>query len=86
MNTKDDDLGNYRPVLQARNGRLYLPEITSELSKPAREPPLEILPKVDLADGECGEHSEENQTRLFSICLRSWRGFKSQAEFNETQY
>ena len=46
-----DDLGNYRPVLQARNGRLFAGNYVG-IIETRKGTPLEILPKVDFADGD----------------------------------
>ena len=73
-----DNLGNYRPVLQARNGRLFAGNYVGIIETRKRTV-LEILPKVDFAEGD------EKTKRVFYDMLRTWRGFKSQAVFNETQ-
>ena len=78
-----DDLGNYRPVLQARNGRLFAGNYVG-IIETRKGTPLEILPKVDFADGE-SENTVKKTKEVFFNMLRTWRGFKSQAEFNESQ-
>lgn len=70
--------GNYRPVLQARNGRLFAGNYVGIIETRKRTV-LEILPKVDFAEGE------EQTKRVFYDMLRTWRRFRSQAVFNETQ-
>ncbi len=75
-----DDLGNYRPVLTVRNGRLFAGNYVG-IIETRRKTVLEILPKVDLVEG-----AKTDKTKcVFFDMLRSWRGFKSQAVFNETQ-
>ena len=73
-----DDFGNYRPVLQVRNARLYAGNYVGIIETRKRTV-LEILPKVDFADGD------ENTKRVLFNMLRTWRGFKSLAVFNESQ-
>ena len=73
-----DDLGNYRPVLQARNGRLFAGNYVGIIETRMRTV-LEILPKVDFAG------CDENTKRVLFEMLRTWRGFKSLAVFNESQ-
>ena len=73
-----DDLDNYRPVLQARNGRLFAGNYVGVIETRKRTV-LEILPKVDLAEGD------EKTKRVFFDMLRTWRRFRSQAVFNATQ-
>lgn len=76
-----DDLGNYRPVLQARNGKLKAGNYVGIIETRKRTA-LEILPKVDFVNDD--EDKSETK-RIFYSMLRTWRGFKSQAVFNETQ-
>ena len=73
-----DDLGNYRPVLTVRNGKLKAGNYVGIIETRMRTV-LEILPKVDFSDGD------ENTKRILFKMLRTWRGFKSQAVFNESQ-
>ena len=71
----------YRPVLHARNSRLFAGNYVGIIETRKRTV-LEILPKVDFV------HDDEDKSetkRVFYNMLRSWRGFKSQAVFNETQ-
>ncbi len=75
-----DDFGNYRPVLQVRNGRLYAGNYVG-IIETRKGTVLEILPKVDLAESA----ENEKTKRVFFDMLRSWRGFKSQAVFNESR-
>ena len=70
--------GNYRPVLQARNGRLFAGNYVG-IIETCKRTVLEILPKVDFAEGD------EKTKRVFYDMLRTWRRFRSQAVFNETQ-
>lgn len=76
-----DDLDNYRPVLQARNGRLFAGNYVGIIETRKRTV-LEILPKVDFVDDD--DDKSETKRILYSM-LRTWRGFRSQAVFNETQ-
>ena len=74
-----DDLGNYRPVLTVRNGKLKAGNYVG-IIETRRQTVLEILPKVDIAKGGT---IEETKRVLFNM-LRTWRGFKSKAVFNES--
>lgn len=76
-----DNLGNYRPVLQARNGRLFAGNYVGIIETRKRKV-LEILPKVDFVNDD--EDRSETK-RIFFSMLRTWRGFESQAVFSETQ-
>ena len=58
-----DDFGNYRPVLQVRNGRLYAGNYVG-IIETRKGTVLEILPKVDLAESA----ENEKTKRVFSIC------------------
>ena len=78
-----DDLDNYRPVLTVRNGRLFAGNYVG-IIETRRKTVLEILPKVDLAKGESENTVKKTKDTFFKM-LRAWRGFKSQAVFNETQ-
>ena len=73
--------GNYRPVLTVRNGRLFAGNYVG-IIETRKKTVLEILPKVDFVDDD--EDKSETK-RIFYSMLRTWRGFKSQAVFNETQ-
>ena len=75
-----DDLGNYRPVLHVRNGKLFAGNYVG-IIETRKGTVLEILPKVDLAESA----ETEKTKRVFFDMLRTWRGFKSQAVFNESQ-
>ena len=78
-----DDLGNYRPVLQARNGKLKAGNYVGIIETRKRTV-LEILPKVDFKES-VEKNREKDTRRFFFNMLRAWRGFKSQAVFNATQ-
>ena len=73
-----DDLGNYRPVLTVRNGKLKAGNYVG-IIETRKGTVLEILPKVDFAG------CDENTKRVLFEMLRTWRGFKSLAVFNESQ-
>ena len=77
VENQTDDLGNYRPVLTARNDRLFAGNYVGIIETRKRTV-LEILPKVDIAG------SDEDTKKLLFKMLRSWRGLKSQAVFNES--
>ena len=80
IENQTDNLRNYRPVLTVRNGRLFAGNYVG-IIETRRKTVLEILPKVDLIEGA----KTDKTKRVFFDMLRSWRGFKSQAAFNETQ-
>lgn len=69
--------GNYRPVLELKNNRLYAQNYVGIIETRKRTV-LEILPKVDFA-----EDTEETK-QIFLKMLRDWRGFKSLAQFNQS--
>ena len=71
---------SYRPVLQQRNGKLFAGNYVG-IIETRKGTVLEILPKVDFVEG--GEIEETK--RVFFNMLRTWRGFKSAAQFNESQ-
>lgn len=73
--------GNYRPVLQARNGKLIAGNYVGIIETRKRTV-LEILPKVDFVNDD---EDKSRTKQIFYSMLRTWRGFKSQAVFNETQ-
>ena len=75
-----DDFGNYRPVLQVRNGKLKAGNYVG-IIETRKGTVLEILPKVDFVRDD--EDKYETKRILYSM-LRSWRGFKSKAVFNES--
>lgn len=81
LENQHDVPGNYRPVLQARNGKLFAGNYVG-IIETRRKTVLEILPKVDFVDDD--EDKSETK-RIFYSMLRKWRGFKSQAVFNLTQ-
>ncbi len=74
QNNTHDKQGNYRPVLELRNGKLktqnYVGIIQTRKGKV-----LEILPKVDLVA------DDEKTKEIFLQMLRTWRGVKH-AQFN----
>lgn len=67
--------GNYRPVLELKNNRLYAQNYVG-IIETHKGTVLEILPKVDFA-----EDMEETKQIFFKM-LRDWRWFKSLAQFN----
>ncbi len=75
-----DELNNYRPVLTVRNGRLFAGNYVG-IIETRKGTVLEILPKVDFVEGA----EIEETKRVFFNMLRTWRGFKSAAQFNESQ-
>ena len=72
-----DGQGNYRPVLELKNKRLYAQNYVG-IIETRKGTVLEILPKVDFAEGEDTEKTKQ----IFFKMLRDWRGFKSLAQFN----
>ena len=74
-----DDLGNYRRVLQLKNGKLIAGNYVG-IIETRKGTILEIMPKVDFDEGE----DTEKTKRVFFNMLRFWRGFKSSAQFNES--
>ena len=72
-----DDQGNYRPVLALKNNRLCAQNHVG-IIETRKGTVLEILPKVDFVE------DTEKTKRVFFNMLRSWRGFKSLALFNES--
>lgn len=75
-----DVQGNYRPVLQQQNGKLVAGSYVG-IIETRKGTVLEILPKVDFVEGGGIEATK----RVFFNMLRAWRGFKSAAQFNESQ-
>ncbi|WP_423905996.1 McrC family protein [Candidatus Spongiihabitans sp.] len=75
-----DKQGNYRPVLELRNGKLktqnYVGIIQTRKGKV-----LEILPKVDFGYGS--DDDGEKTKKVFEQMLRTWLGVKH-AQFNES--
>ena len=82
LENQHDVPGKHRPVLQARNGGLFAGNYVGIIETRKRTV-LEILPKVDFVDDDDDNKSETK--RIFYSMLRTWRGFKSQAVFNESQ-
>lgn len=77
LENQADKEGNYRPVLELKNKRLYAQNYVG-IIETHKGTVLEILPKVDFA-----KDTEETK-RIFFNMLRSWRGFKSLAQFNQS--
>lgn len=75
LEKRTDEEGNYRPVLELKNNRLYAQNYVG-IIETRKGTVLEILPKVDFA-----EDTEETK-RIFFQMLRDWRRFKSLAQFN----
>ena len=75
LENRTDVEGNYRPVLELKNNRLYAQNYVGIIETRKRTV-LEILPKVDFV-----EDTEETKQIFFKM-LRDWRGFKSLAQFN----
>jgi 5-methylcytosine-specific restriction enzyme subunit McrC len=75
LENRTDVEGNYRPVLELKNNRLYAQNYVG-IIETHKGTVLEILPKVDFA-----EDTEETKKVFFEM-LRFWRGFKSLAQFN----
>ena len=75
LENRTDVVGNYRPVLELKNNRLYAQNYVG-IIETHKGTMLEILPKVDFA-----KDTEETK-RIFFNMLRDWRGFKSLAQFN----
>ena len=76
-----DEQGNYRPVLSLKNNCLYAQNYVG-IIETHKGTVLEILPKVDFAKDKDTEKTETK--RVFFDMLRSWRGLKSLAQFNES--
>ncbi len=72
-----DNQGNFRPVLEWRNGRLKAQNYVG-IIQTTKGKVLEILPKVDLVTND-----DEKTKEVFLDMLRTWRGI-SHAEFNES--
>lgn len=77
LENQTDRQGKYRPVLSVRNGQLYAGNHVGVI-KTRGGTVLEILPKVDFADGDT-----ESTRKVFLRMLRSYRGLRD-AQFNET--
>ncbi len=74
-----DGQGNYRPVLELKNKRLYAQNYVG-IIETHKGTVLEILPKVDFVKDEDEEKTKTKE--CFFEMLRDWRGFKSLAQFN----
>ena len=72
-----DQQGKYRPVLTLKNGRLHTQNYVGVIQT-RRGTVIEILPKVDIGDGD-----EERTRQVFLKMLRTYRGLRT-AQFNET--
>lgn len=70
-----DNQGNYRPVLELRNGKLKTQNYVGILQT-RKGKVLEILPKVDFVAND-----DEKTKQVFLQMLRVWRGIKY-AQFN----
>ena len=77
-----DGQGNYRPVFLLKNNRLRAQNYVG-IIETRKGTVLEILPKVDFAEDAEDEDTEKTK-RVFFKMLRSWRGLKSLAQFNES--
>ena len=75
LENRTDVEGNYRPVLELKNNRLYAQNYVG-IIETRKGTVLEILPKVDFAE------DTEKTKQIFFDMLRFWRGFKSLAQFN----
>ena len=77
-----DGQGNYRPVFSLKNNRLRAQNYVG-IIETRRGTVVEILPKVDFAEDAENEDTDKTK-RVFFKMLRSWRGLKSLAQFNES--
>ena len=77
LENQADEQDNYRPVLRLSNGKLKAQNYVG-IIETRKGTVLEILPKVDFAEGEDTEKTKQ----IFFKMLRDWRGFKSLAQFN----
>ena len=77
LENQTDVEGNYRPVLELKNNRLYAQNYVG-IIETHKGTVLEILPKVDFVE----DKDTEKTKRIFFNMLRFWRGFKSLAQFN----
>lgn len=73
-----DKQGNYRPVLQYRNDKLFAQNYVGIITT-RKGTVLEILPKVDLS----GDDNNEETKKVFLNMLRTWRGM-NEAQFNQS--
>ncbi len=76
LNNQRDHQGDYRPVLEWRNGKLKTQNYVG-IIQTRKGTVLEILPKVDFAD------DDEKTKEVFLQMLRTWRGV-NHAQFNES--
>ena len=79
LENRTDGEGNYRPVLEVKNNRLYAQNYVG-INETRKGTVLEILPKVDFVEDEDTEKTKQ----FFFKMLRDWRGFKSLAQFSES--
>ncbi len=79
LENRTDGEGNYRPILELKNNRLYAQNYVG-IIETRKGTVLEILPKVDFAEDEDKEKTKTKE--YFFEMLRDWRGFKSLAQFN----
>ncbi len=77
LENRTDGEGNYRPVLELKNNRLYAQNYVG-IIETHKGTVLEILPKVDFAE------DIEKTKQVFFNMLRDWRGFKLLAQFNQS--
>ena len=73
-----DKQGNYRPVLQYRNDKLFAQNYVGIITT-RKGTVLEILPKVDLSSND----QKEETKKVFLNMLRIWRGM-GEAQFNQS--
>ena len=81
LENQADVEGNYRPVLELKNNRLYAQNYVGSIET-RKGTVLEILPKVDFAKDEDTKKTKTKE--CFFKMLRDWRGFKSLAQFNQS--
>ena len=74
---QEDREGKYRPVLSARNGKLYARNYVG-IIETRRGTVLEILPKVDFS----GKEDHDKARQIFLRMLRTYRGLRT-AQFNQ---
>ncbi len=80
LENQTDEAGNYRPVLELKNKRLYAQNYVG-IIETHKGTVLEILPKVDFVKDEDKEKTKTKE--YFFKMLRDWRGFKL-AQFSES--
>ena len=84
INHTHDEKGNYRPVLEVRNGKLKTQNYVG-IIQTRKGRVLEILPKVDFSDDDDGDEDDEKATKtkhVFLQMLRTWRQIRH-AKLNE---